>query len=372
MAFEWLTTGDRAFAAANDAIRAAQRSVRLETYTYTESPIGLRVLSALLEARQRGLQVRVIIDAVGSIELPGSFWQPLLAAGGEVRWFNPLSLGRFAIRDHRKVFVCDERVAFIGGFNVATEYEGDGVTQGWRDLGLRVEGELAAKLAESFDDLFERADFRHRRLFRLRRFAAKKMVAAPDWRLLLCGPGRGRNPFLHSLHRDLAQAQCVEILTPYFLPTRRLRYKLSRLARRGGRVRVILPAKSDVQLSRLAAQSLYHRLLRAGVEIWEYQPQVMHAKLLVVDEALYVGSANLDPRSLRINYELMVRFQNEAVVRGARRVVADTLALSRRIDLATWRKSRSGWERLKQRWAFFLLARVDPAIASWQYRKLKP
>lgn len=371
MAFEWLITGDQAFAAAADAIRAAKHSVRLESYTYADSPIGLRTLSALLEARQRGVRVQVLVDAVGSIELPRSFWEPLTNAGGEVHWFNPLSLERFAIRDHRKLLVCDDEVAFVGGFNVAPEYEGDGVTQGWRDVGLRIEGELAAELAASFDDMWARADFQHRRIFRLRRFAVRKTIRARDWQLLLGGPGRGRNPLLHALHKDLSAAQAVQIVTPYFLPTQRLRRKLARVARLGGRVQLILPAKTDVQISRLAAQSLYRRLLKAGVEIYEYEPQILHAKLFLVDRAVYVGSANLDPRSLRINYELMVRFQNEALASGAREVFAHTLAHSRRIELQDWRSSRSWWERLKQRWAYFLLARVDPFIASWQYRKLR-
>lgn len=368
--FEWLATGHQAFAVAGEAIRAAQRTVRLESYIFADSPLGLRTLESLVEARRRGVRVRVLVDAVGSIELPDSFWDPLRAAGGEVRWFNPLSLERFAIRDHRKLLVCDETVALIGGYNVAPEYDGDGVTSGWRDLGLRLEGELAAELAASFDELFDRADFRHQWIFRLRRFAARKTVAERDWQLLLSGPGRGRNPLLRALHRDLARAQTVRITTPYFLPPQRLRRKLARVARRGGRVQLILPGQSDVQLSLLAARSLYRRLLKTGVEIYEYQPQMLHAKLLLVDGALYVGSANLDPRSLRINYELMVRLENAVLAQGARAIFDQMLRSSRRIDPEEWRSERSWWERLKQRWAHFLLARVDPSIASWQYRRL--
>lgn len=372
MGFNWLTTGDQAFAVAGEAIGRARESVRLESYTYTDSNLGRRVREVLLAARRRGIRVQVLIDAVGSFELPARFWEPLVAVGGEVRWFNPLSLGRFAIRDHRKLVVCDEAVAFIGGFNVAAEYEGDGVHRGWRDVGLRVEGPLARQLAASFDDLFARADFRHGRIFRFRRFAAKRLVKARDWRLLLSGPGRGRNPLSYSLHRDLAIARRVQIITPYFLPPRRLRQKLGRIVRRGGRVELVLPARSDVRLAQLAARSLYRRLLRAGIELWEYEPQVLHAKLVLVDDAVYVGSANLDRRSLRINYELMARFEDAALVEGAREIFADTLRRSRRVEPAAWRASRGWWQRLQERWAHFLLARVDPYVASWQFRKLRP
>jgi cardiolipin synthase len=150
-----------------------------------------------------------------------------------------------------------------------------------------------------------------------------------------------------------------------------LRRKLARAARRGGRVQLILPAKTDIALSRLAGQSLYRRLMKAGVEIYEYEPQILHAKLFIVDGAAYAGSANLDPRSLRINYDLMVRFENAALVGQAREIFEETLRHCRRIDLAEWRASRTWWKKTKQHWAYFILARVDPYIAGWQYRKLR-
>jgi cardiolipin synthase len=371
MAFEWLTTGDRAFAAAGEAISTAQLSIRLEAYYFADSQLGLRVLNALVQARQRGVLVRVLVDAVGSIGLTDDFWEPLWAAGGEVRWFNPLSLERFAIRDHRKLLVCDETVAFIGGFNIAPEYEGDGVARGWRDVGLSVEGDLAFELAAAFDEMFARAEFRHKRIFRLRRFATKRAVPARDWQLLLSGPGRGRNPFQRALRSDLASARNIQIIAAYFLPPVRLRRLLERVARRGSRVQLILAGQSDVPLAQLAARSLYRRLLKAGVEIYEYGPQILHAKLLVADEVVYVGSANLDPRSLRINYELMVRLTKEEIAAQARLIFADTLTYCRVVERRGWRASQGGWQRLKQRWAYFLLARLDPYVAGWQYRSLR-
>ena len=368
--FEWFATGDETFVATGQAVRAARQSVRLEVYIYTDSALGRRVLDALVAAANRGVVVRVLVDAVGSFGLPDSFWHPLQAVGGEVRWFNPLSLGGFAIRNHRKLLVCDAATAFLGGFNIAPEWEGDGVARGWRDLALRVEGTLAAELAGSFDHLFARADLQHRLFYRLRRSSAKTIVPSREWQLLFSGPGRGRNPFLMALSRSLARARRVQIITPYFLPPLRLRRRLMRAARRGARVQLILPGKSDVRLSLLAGQSLYRRLLKAGIEIYEYQPQILHTKLYLVDDAAFVGSANLDPRSLRINYELVVRFTDPAVVSGAQATFQTTLAHCRRVDAAEWNVSRSPWQRLQQRWAHFILARLDPWIASWQYRKL--
>jgi cardiolipin synthase len=208
------------------------------------------------------------------MSLPGSFWEPLRNAGGEVRQFNPMALKRFWIRNHRKLLVCDERVAFVGGFNVAPEYEGDGIKCGWCDVGLKLEGRLAPQLAVSFDEMFARADFRHKHFVRLRKLGAKKIVALPTEQILFSGPGRGRSPIKRALRKDLARAKQVQIIVAYFLPTRRIRRDLMRVARRGGRVQLILAGKSDVFLSMLAAQSLYRRFLSGNVEIHEYQPQI--------------------------------------------------------------------------------------------------
>ena len=141
-----------------------------------------------------------------------------------------------------------------------------------------------------------------------------------------------------------------------------------RVARRGGRVQFILAGKSDVTLSRLAGQSLYRRFLKAGVELYEYQPQILHAKLLIIDDIVYVGSANLDQRSLNINYELMIRFQNANMAAEARAIFERTLKNCQPITNETWGKGRSLWRRFKTRWAYFLLVRMDPIIAGLQWQ----
>jgi cardiolipin synthase len=290
------------------AIDAASQSVCLEIYTFEECPLGRLFREALMRACGRGVRVRVLVDAVGSILLPDHFWEPLRKARGEVRWFNPIALNRVTIRNHRKLLLCDEGVAFIGGFNISSEYEGDGVNDGWCDVGLKIEGPLGARLEQSFDDMFARADFRHRRFMRWRKFSAKQAVMLPPEQILFSGPGRGQSPIKRALRKDLAGAKNVQIMVAYFLPSRRLRRDLMRVARRGGRVQLILAGKSDVALSKLAAQSLYRRFLRSGVEIYEYVPQILHAKLFIVDDAVYTGSSKLDTRSMQINYELMLRF----------------------------------------------------------------
>lgn len=366
----WLCSGDEVFPAMLAAIDDARKSVCLETYTYTPSPLGDRFRDALVRARQRGVTVRVLIDALGSLRLPANYWDALHAAGGEMRLFNPIALNRMAIRNHRKLLACDDHVAFIGGFNIAPEYEGDGVKCGWCDIGLKIAGPLAAQLAASFDEMFARAEFRHKRFMRFRNFSAKRSVTWPTEQLLFSGPGRGRSPTTRALLKDLKRARDVKIVVAYFLPTWRLRRELNNVVQRGGRVQLILAGKSDVLLSQLAGRSLYRRLLKAGVEIYEYQPQILHAKLMIVDDVVYVGSANLDQRSLQINYELMIRFQHRQIAEQARAVFANNLKNSRRIELGEWRKTRTFWQKLEQKFAYYLLVRIDPYLARLQWRAL--
>ena len=369
--FQWLRSGNEAFPAMLAAIEAARQSIRLEMYIFSAQPPGDGFRDGLVRAVQRGVYVQVLLDAVGSFSLPSSFWKPFLDAGGKLRWFNPLKLGRISYRDHRKILVCDEQTAFIGGFNIAPEYAGDGVTRGWCDLGMWVEGPLAAELAESFDQMFARASFDHKPLQRLRRATARATISAESWRLLLSGPGRGYNFLKRTLATDLANAHTVQIICAYFLPTWRLRRELMRVTRRGGRVQLILAGKSDVRLSQLATRRLYRQLLKRGVEIYEYQPQVLHAKLFLVDEQVYVGSSNLDARSLNINYELLVRISEEEVVQEGRRIFTEVLAQSQRVERRAWSRSRSFWTKLLEEWAYFLLARVDPWWARGRAKYLK-
>jgi cardiolipin synthase A/B len=367
---QWLRGGDEIFPAMLAAIDAASRSVCLEIYTFEDSPLGREFAEALIRARGRGARVRVLVDAIGSVLLADSFWEPLRRAGGEIQVFNPIGLRRVTIRNHRKLLVCDGHVAFVGGFNISPEYEGDGVQNGWCDVGMKIEGSLAAELGSSFEEIFERAEFRHKRFLHWRKFHAKKVVALPKGQLLFSGPGKGRSPFKRSLRRDLATAKDVRIIVAYFLPPPRLRRALARVVRSGGRVQLILAGKSDVPLSRLAAQSFYRRFLRGGVEIHEYQPQILHAKLIIVDDVIYVGSSNLDTRSLRINYELMIRFDDAGLAGQAREIFGGVLENCRRIMPDDWRRSNNFWQRLKQRWAYLLLNRIDPYLARRQWRDL--
>lgn len=353
-----------------EEIGKARRSIVLEMYIFTAEPVGHRFLEALLHARRRGVRTRILLDALGSISLPTSFWHPLVQAGGEFRWFNPFQISkRYGYRNHRKLLVVDDETAILGGFNVAETYNGDGVAHGWRDLGMRFTGSIVLALTQSFEEIYQQAADRPPRFPSLHE-GPDIEVDNTHWRLLLAGPGRGHRAFRRSLIHDLAHARHVRIICAYFIPTWQLRRALKKIVRRGGTVELILAGKSDVRTAQLASRHLYGRLMGAGVRIHEYQPQILHTKLFIIDDLVYIGSANLDARSLKINYELLVRLHHPSVAGEGRALFAADLAQSLPIDPEGWKKSRGLWARFWEWLGYLLLARLDPYITSrrWKYR----
>ncbi len=364
--YRWLPDGRRFFRRLRAMIRRARHSVRMEFYIFAPDHAGQRVSEALIEAARRGVRVQVLVDALGSDLLPAGFWTPLRAAGGEVREFNPIEVRRMPIRNHRKLVVIDELHAGVGGFNVAAEYVGDGVHKGWADLGLGVTGPVAGHLAREFDRMWRVAESPQRWFARLGRGQRPAAIAvSPELELLLSGPGRAASAFQRRLREDLRSAARIQIASAYFLPTLIQRKLFRRAARNGVPVQIVVPGKSDVGLSRRAARHLYGGLLRAGVEIYEYRPQVLHAKLILTDRAAYVGSSNLDTRSLHINYELMLRVSEESVVQEGQALFEALRGRSTRISWAEWKSRRTWWTRVRDGLAYWILARADPYVTRW-------
>lgn len=372
--FVWLGTGRSLLDAMLNAIDAARTSVRLEMYMVKESPLSDRYREKLTEAARRGVAVQLIIDAVGSYSLARDYFAGVAAAGGAVHWFNELRMSSFSFRDHRKLLVVDETDAFVGGCNIAPEYYGDGVTEGWRDGGAAVRGPVVMILAAEFNRQWHRAT-RQRWDSRTIGVDRQSSQEADPVKALFIKPGFGRNPLKVALRRDLVGARDVAITSAYFLPTRRLRHELAQVVARGHRVRLLLAGKNDVPLIQLAARSLYRRLLNKSIEIWEYQPQILHAKVIIIDDIVYVGSANLDPRSLRINFEITLRIQDAALATVARaQFEADLTEHSTPVTRALLEHHRGWWERLRQRFAYWLFARLDAELATaklhvWRRRK---
>ncbi len=372
--YQWFQTGDSFYRALLTEIGKAKDSVRLETYIFDAGYPGDDVHDALLAAQRRGVKVKVLLDSFGSMDLPSNYWASVINAGGEVKFFNPLSLGRIAFRDHRKLLVCDNKVAFVSGFNISASETGDGITHGWRDLGLKITGPIVHDLAASFECMIHVAHFRHHRLPRLRLRRPRFLQLTrhrPVHSLLASGPGGLDSNIKFTLLRDLQHARSIRIISAYFLPTRKIRKILIRAARQGRDVKIITAGKTDVAIARYAGRALYNRLLKAGVKIHEYDAQVLHTKLIVADNVVYVGSANLDTRSLNINYELLVRINNHKLAQEAHEIFRDYLPYSKKIDPVTWFQSRGYWEKLIERVSHFLLARLDFILARRQLSNMR-
>ncbi len=365
----WLRTGAEAFRRMLAAIDQASRSIQLEVYIFQPDATGERFRAALIRAARRGVPVEVLLDAFGSNGLPAGYWRELEELGGTVRLFNPFSWRLFVFRDHRKLLLIDGTVAFVGGFNIGDEYDGDGVTHGWRDLGWELrQPDAVRQLAAAFAGMFHAYDLRHRLLLRIRRPLLRQTPASRHGPVLLGGPRLRRNQFRMSLRRALRSARHVQIISGYFVPNFRMRRALRRVARRGGTVELILAGKSDVPIAQLAGRHLYGALLRAGVKIHEYQPQILHSKLIIVDDAVYVGSANLDVRSFGINYELMVGLEGPQLAAEARELFAADRRQAVEITLPHWRKSQDWLTRLRGLWACFAFTKFDPWLARRQLR----
>jgi len=368
---QWLVGGRNFYPAMLAAIAEARSSIELETYILADDQIGRRFLHALVQALKIGVRVRLLTDSYGSLTLSENYYRPLIQAGGKVRFFNPLRFHRFGVRDHRKLLVCDGQTAFVGGGNIADEYDGDGITRGWFDLMVKIDdAAIASRLVEEFDAIFATADFKRRPLPRFRVFRPLRRLS-DGAKILAVKPGRLPGEFQRALQLELTSATSADFIVPYFLPNRRMRKKFRQIIRRGGRVRVIVPALCDVPFARAAGMVYYGRLLRTGVEIYEFQPQVLHAKLFIVDGKVFVGSSNLDVRSLKLNYELMLRFSDAGSAENANKIFSTALQHSRQIELNEFRRSLNFWQRWKNHWAHFLVARIDPLVALRQSAALE-
>lgn len=365
-----LEGGTSAYGRMWQLIDAAVDSVELETYIFKSGHVGDEFLRRLTLAATRGVRVRVLVDAYGSGELPGEYFEPLAAAGATVREFNPKRLLRLSFRNHRKLLCCDG-VAIAGGLNVADEYDGDGVERGWRDFAVEVNGDLAAELRSSFDRMWDLAPFGRNevRSFWLQRPRASRATPGTP-QLLLSGPGCPTAQMRRQLVLDLRGSRRFRGWAAYFLPSRRIGAAIREAARRRDAA-IMLGERSDVPISRWASERLFAKFLHAGLRIHRYRAQIVHAKALVIDDVVYVGSANLDVRSLLINYELLLRIPSPALAETLRQRFEDDVTRADVLDARRWRRERSWWETLRSYLAYLLLARFDPYLAARKLSSLR-
>ena len=302
-----LQDGHDCYAALESAITEAQHHVHLAYYTYQPDATGQRFRDLLTRKAREGVEVRLLVDAVGSSALTRRFLAPLRDAGAEVATFNPVRLPGLRpvnFRNHRKLVVVDGQVGFTGGINIGDEYLGRGANGPWRDTHLRIDGPAVASLQAIFVEDWHFATgtaLQQPGLFEARRHPDR------DQRVQVVGSGPDRDwQTIQQLYvTAIGQArERVRLSTPYFVPDEVMLAALEVASLRGVEVELLLSRRTDAPLVRAAARSYYDDLLRAGVRIFEYQPGFLHAKQLVVDTCFAaVGSANFDPRSFRLNFE---------------------------------------------------------------------
>jgi cardiolipin synthase len=345
------------------AIEGAAEEILLESYIFKDDATGWEMLSLLGQASSRGVAVRVLADAFGSLWTRSGFWREMRSRGCEVRLFHPVFpyFWRQFFRDHRKILVVDRRIAFIGGMNIAEEYgspRARGRVRVWRDTHARVEGPAAWELALVFSEAWYRAGGTPLEIPSLEVEDAK---AASGARVLVLDsrPLRGHQESASVLAAIVGAARrSVLITNAYFAPSSVAIEVLGAAARRGVDVRLLLPGTSDVPLVRHAGHGYFEELLARGVRIFEYAAAVLHSKTMVADGFVsVVGSTNLDFRSFRFNAECNLVVLDEATGASMAASFEEDLTRSEEIRSEPWRRRGLG-----HRWGDALARRLSPLL----------
>lgn len=325
------------------AIAAARTFVCLEYYIIRADNAGQRLADLLIEACQRGVRIYLLYDYIGCIDTPETYFKRLRRNGIQCVAFNPPSfrrgIGWFDRRDHRKLTLIDGSSAFLGGCNIGDEYAGSHEHPPvFHDVGFSVSGPAIDRLAELFSELWQLEQQHPPDLSGSPKIAQQDAAQAEAAAIAIVsgGPHQRRSSIRAAFRVAMASTvQELLIVNPYFLPGPLILRSLFRVARRGVRVKLLLPHKSDVPLVQFLSRGAYGQLLRAGIEIYEMQDEILHAKLMLVDgRRTVIGSANLDQRSFHRNYELNAHIHCTSFGSQVQSHLEQDFSHARRIDLA--------------------------------------
>ena len=350
--YESLRNGDEAYPAMLEAIGRSVRRVNLLTYAFNPGEAADMFMVALLDARARGVEVNVVVDAIGGMDTSTDHIEQLEHAGATVAIFRPLhwySIQESNYRNHRKILVVDGEVAFTGGFSIADHWLGNAQdADHWRDTHFRVRGPIVRYLEgvfyESLAETIDRVKVdvgpsEDGRPAPPEGPASSVIVSsAPDG-----GSGSIKRLFLLSI---VSASRTIDITSPYFIVDESTEWALTEASRRGVRVRVLAEGdRTDAKPVKWAGRSQYDGLLSQGIEIYEYQPTMMHAKTMVVDGVWsIIGSANFDNRSLDMNDEVNIGVADPGLAGDLLRAFEEDLQRSRRLVLEQWRQRP--WHRV--------------------------
>jgi cardiolipin synthase len=350
-------------AAMVEDIRSARDRVWLETYMFLDDVVGLEIADAMMERARSGADVRVLYDYIGSQATPSHFFEDLARAGANVHAFHSLREALWRIRplrilnrrNHRKLLVIDDRVAYFGGMNVvdaasvplAEQAEHVPSSAACRDVHVRITGPQQREVAESYERSWRRA---HGEPVSWKPRAYRKGLLArgpESIQFFDSGPGPGYSSAARLFKRVIAAARRrLTLSIAYFLPVGGVLNALLRAPRRGVVVRVVVPGESDVPIVQHATRHLYTALLKRRFRIYERQENMLHSKVMVVDDTwTVVGSCNLDARSLYINLEFVAVIHSRALARALNQVIRFEIARSKRVTLQDYRE-RSFWRSL--------------------------
>lgn len=351
---EILRDGAAAFPAMLELIESARSRVLFENFIFAGDATGRRFAAALSTAAQRGVEVRVLYDPVGTLLVRGGSAARVLRGGGAtLRPYRPLSpysprsWAALRHRDHRKVLAVDGDAAVVGGLCIsdswAPEAQGGG---GWRDTALLARGPVVRDLEKAFHEMWRRAAGKPDR-GDVTGTEASPAPAGPALWMAADWPDARRVVHLYAWIAGRARRR-IDITDAYLVLPTRARTALAAAAQRGVQVRVLVPGRNNHPVAGAAACHGYAALLEAGVELWEWQGAMVHAKTLAADDEIcLVGSSNLDPLSLRRNFEMNLLACDPGTARRLHEIFACDLERSRRIELPAWRR-RSRWRRLAE------------------------
>ncbi len=328
------------FAALEASMRSARHHIHAQYYIWNDDDTGRAFRDLLVEKAREKVEVRVLLDSVGCIALPRDFWRPLLAVGGEVGWFLPLLTWpmrwNLHLRNHRKLVVIDGREAYLGSQNIGDEYRGrKKKLSPWYDTHMRMVGPAAGRVQQVFaeDWLFTTG----RGLARDHYFPTPEVAGDSVVQVMATGPDEAPEALSQISFAALNNArESVRLATPYFVPPPAVRAAMTLAAYRGVSVQLVLPTRSDAPVVLWAGRSFYAELVSAGVDIHEFGEGMLHSKLVTVDDRWFLlGSANMDVRSFKLNYELTAVVYDAEVTRSLAQTIDGYIARSERVTLET-------------------------------------
>jgi len=338
--------GEDKYARLEADVRSATDHIHLAYYVWANDATGRWLRDLLVAKAAEGVEVRVLYDAWGA---PAAGWllRPLARAGGWVRAFAPLlspySVLGANLRNHRKIAVIDGRVAYTGGVNIGDDYRGRIGARLWKDLHLRIEGPVTRQITSIFAKDWHYVS--GEALVADRFFPCSDADGPSVCRALPSGPGQYWRAFHETVFNAVTAARdWVQVVTPYYVPDQAMQMALASAARRGVRVRMLVPRHNNHPLVAAASNSFYQELLEAGVAIYRSHEGMVHGKQVTVDGRwATVGSANLDARSFYLNYELNLILQDQGPINTLSMLFEDELRTAEAITLAEFRQ-RPAWK----------------------------